>query len=67
MKTQECDVCGGEKYHKHVHRHHIDYGRNMFIWACRECHERIHNEDGFRDNLLPDKARQDVKELGKLG
>jgi Rad3-related DNA helicase len=61
-KTQKCDVCSEEKYHKHVHKHHVSYMRNRFIRACRDCHQRIHHEEGFRDDLKPAMTRAEAEE-----
>lgn len=32
------------------------------IYTCRDCHNRIHNEDGYYDHLKPDMTKKEASE-----
>lgn len=34
--------------------HHVSYNPEVTVAVCRRCHFRIHNKDGFREDLNPE-------------
>lgn len=37
--------------------HHTSYYPEETIDVCRECHGKIHDQDGFHDDLIPERDR----------
>jgi hypothetical protein len=57
-----CHICFRDR--DTLQDHHISYDPEMTIQTCLECHNRIHNEANFRDELKPDMTREEAKEAG---
>lgn len=54
---QRCLLCGDSA----DDRHHIQYlPEQRVVHLCRECHGKVHERDGFHDELQPDR---DLKSL----
>jgi len=49
-----------------MHRHHTSYDPEKLMWVCKTCHMKIHHEDGFRDDLLPDMTRTEAEKKFSL-
>ena len=47
-----------------LHRHHTSYLFDMTMLVCRSCHLKIHNVDGFCDDLRPALSRSRAEDLG---
>jgi len=58
----DCHVCGSTG----MHRHHTSYDPEKLMWVCKTCHMKIHHEDGFRDDLLPDMTRTEAEKKFSL-
>ena len=48
------------------HQHHTSYNPENLMWVCKDCHMKIHHEDGFRDDLLPDMTRTEAEKKFSL-
>lgn len=53
-----CHICYRER--EKLQDHHISYDPEITIQVCLECHNRIHNEDGFHDDLKPEMTREEA-------
>lgn len=42
-----------------VHLHHVSYEPEEKIQVCHSCHSKIHQTDGFREDLEPDMSRKE--------
>jgi len=45
-----------------IHVHHLCYSPQITVDVCEECHAKIHNRDGFHDELAPIQNRSDYYE-----
>lgn len=57
-----CHICYRER--DKLQDHHISYDPEVTIQVCLECHKKIHHEDGFHDELLPEMTREEAVEQG---
>lgn len=57
-----CHICFRER--DTLQEHHISYDPEITMQTCIECHSKIHNEDGFHDELMPDMTREEAIEQG---
>jgi len=51
----ECCICGSRDA---VEEHHRDYIPEITVPLCKECHERVHHEDGFGEEYRPKKHEE---------
>jgi hypothetical protein len=42
-----------------MHSHHTSYEPPRTMLVCPSCHQKIHNRDGFHDELKPNMSRKD--------
>jgi hypothetical protein len=64
---EDCEVCGEEIVNSYSRReHHTSYQPEETIVVCSSCHRKIHETDGFRDDLKPDIPWEDAKRLGLI-
>lgn len=56
-----CRLCQNEA---ELETHHCSYLYDITIEVCPECHGKIHQENGFHDELKPEITRKRAKELG---
>lgn len=60
-----CRLCGIEKEAwSESHTHHVSYLFDITVTVCRDCHNMIHHEDGFHDELEPVYSRSRAGSLG---
>lgn len=57
-----CHICFRDR--DPLQDHHISYDPEITIQTCLECHSRIHNEEGFHDELKPDMKREEAIDEG---
>jgi len=62
-----CPVCDSYQFEERTELHHTSYDPEEVMRVCHDCHTKIHHEDGFRDDLLPDMKRpDDAKIVGEV-
>lgn len=72
-KIKKCPFCGkiavynfqgtyGDYRPRGFVKHHTSYEPEETILICRKCERRIHQEDGFHDELKPDMKREEWEE-----
>lgn len=59
----ECMVCGSSYDRDYMEGHHTSYDPEERVLVCRDCHNKIHHKDGFRDDLIPDDSATDGNNL----
>jgi hypothetical protein len=58
LEGRECAICAKPRGDsKQMDRHHTNYERDEWIPLCQECHARVHDEEGFYDQLAPPETR----------
>lgn len=58
-----CSICGIIEHKGAFHEHHIRYiGPEKICIVCKDCHQRIHHDGGFYDELQPELSRSEAKE-----
>jgi len=63
-KPRSCELCNSSRL---IEEHHISYYPERTMALCKECHDLVHNQDGFRDDLRPDIPRPDDYSSPKSG
>lgn len=58
-----CQVCGDGFELNYMQIHHTSYEPEETLQVCRDCHRRIHHEDGYHDDLIPDMRREDAESV----
>lgn len=59
-QISQCTVC--DRYEQFLEEHHTSYLPERTVDCCKDCHQRIHHEHGFREDLEPDHTRTEAKE-----
>lgn len=42
-----------------MQQHHVSYNPEQTMPLCQDCHHRVHHEDGYHDDLVPDERRHE--------
>lgn len=53
MIVEQCHTCDKRFPESETEIHHVMYKPQVVVIVCKECHERIHHQDGFHDELDP--------------
>lgn len=63
-----CYCCGrlGKHIDGTLNDHHVSYRGPEIIPVCSSCHNRIHRESEFYDDLVPDVTREEALRLGYI-
>lgn len=62
VEFETCSVCQDQS--TELQKHHVSYQPERTIRVCSSCHGKIHDRDGFHDDLKPEMSRQEAKEKG---
>lgn len=61
-RGEVCPLCDKLCYPSDIQEHHVSYVPEETMRICRSCHAKIHNCEGFRDDLEPDMSREEWEE-----
>lgn len=65
VQEKTCPLCGEFQFNGRLERHHYEWvPEPKVIRVCPDCHKRIHHEDGYHDDLLPEYNRTEAREMG---
>ena len=59
-RSNVCRLCDNES--ERLEFHHASYIYDIGLSVCKDCHNRIHHEDGFHDHLEPEITRSTAQE-----
>lgn len=65
LAERTCPLCETFFPDQRLERHHYEWvPEPKIIRICHECHKRVHHEDGFHDELVPEFNRTEARERG---
>lgn len=65
LAERTCPLCDEFDPNRRLERHHYQWvPAPRIIEICPECHKRVHHEDGFHDELVPEFNRTEARERG---
>jgi Zn finger protein HypA/HybF involved in hydrogenase expression len=66
ITPDRCSVCRAYGEPDTYLEHHTSYKQDETVMVCPSCHGKIHHQDGFRDDLLPEMSRQAAEQQGYI-
>jgi hypothetical protein len=58
LPKRECFFCSSNE---ELNQHHINYGKNIIVYLCKECHRKLHKLLSYSDYKNTNKEGSDEK------